>query len=284
MILADLVPCPCQVHDDASQFSALLKYLPSDVRLALDALHPWSRWITPKQEKKRFDTRFYLYCLDGATTSSPPEVTSDGGETTEAAWVSPAEALIATSRDDAPWVMFPPQLWTLHEFQSNFASLAALKKEAQARTESAFHGELTSSLLRIETAGETKLNSSNSSSVSSSSPNHASLPGDLPSQSRGFAPATATAESTSSSQGSDPGSHPWPGIECFDPLMVQDAALSTSFSKDAVVRTIVLPGDHLHRRVPGPSGIRRRMEVEVGPQGFKKIHIDVAASSASPKL
>jgi 8-oxo-dGTP pyrophosphatase MutT (NUDIX family) len=51
-------------------------------------LHPWSRWVTPEIVPVRFDTRFYVAL---APAHSPPR--PDGAETTEAAWISPREAL-----------------------------------------------------------------------------------------------------------------------------------------------------------------------------------------------
>jgi 8-oxo-dGTP pyrophosphatase MutT (NUDIX family) len=57
--------------------------LPGDAEL-----HAWSRWITPELAPVRFDTRFYVAL---APPHSPPH--PDGAETTEAAWISPREAL-----------------------------------------------------------------------------------------------------------------------------------------------------------------------------------------------
>ncbi len=51
-------------------------------------LRRWSRWITPEIVPVRFDTRFYVAL---APAHSPPR--PDGAETTEAAWISPSEAL-----------------------------------------------------------------------------------------------------------------------------------------------------------------------------------------------
>jgi 8-oxo-dGTP pyrophosphatase MutT (NUDIX family) len=48
----------------------------------------WSRWITPEIVPVRFDTRFYVAL---APAHSPPR--PDGAEITEAAWISPSEAL-----------------------------------------------------------------------------------------------------------------------------------------------------------------------------------------------
>ena len=59
------------------------------IELAADAqLLPWSRWITPELVPVRFDTRFYVAL---APAHSPPR--PDGAETTEAAWISPRQAL-----------------------------------------------------------------------------------------------------------------------------------------------------------------------------------------------
>ncbi len=64
-------------------------------------LRPWSRWITPEIVPVRFDTRFYVAL---APAHSPPR--PDGSETTEAAWISPREALDRHRRKDMSLV-FP---------------------------------------------------------------------------------------------------------------------------------------------------------------------------------
>ena len=64
-------------------------------------LRPWSRWITPEAAPVRFDTRFYVAL---APPHSPPH--PDGAETTEAAWVSPREAL-ERHRADELALVFP---------------------------------------------------------------------------------------------------------------------------------------------------------------------------------
>jgi 8-oxo-dGTP pyrophosphatase MutT (NUDIX family) len=72
------------------------------IELPADAdLRPWSRWITPEGAPVRFDTRFYV-------TLAPPHSRArpDGAETTEATWISPAEALERHRGDDLPLV-FP---------------------------------------------------------------------------------------------------------------------------------------------------------------------------------
>jgi 8-oxo-dGTP pyrophosphatase MutT (NUDIX family) len=59
------------------------------IELAPDAeVRPWSRWITPELVPIRFDTHFFVAL---APPHSPPR--PDGTEVTEAAWLSPRQAL-----------------------------------------------------------------------------------------------------------------------------------------------------------------------------------------------
>jgi hypothetical protein len=52
------------------------------------ALTPYARWITPKVETRRFDTRFYIALLPEDQIAS-----HDGTETTSATWLRPASAI-----------------------------------------------------------------------------------------------------------------------------------------------------------------------------------------------
>jgi 8-oxo-dGTP pyrophosphatase MutT (NUDIX family) len=60
----------------------------SGMVLALDALVPYARWITPEGMPKRFDTWFFL-------AAAPPEQLGahDGRESTDSLWLSPREAV-----------------------------------------------------------------------------------------------------------------------------------------------------------------------------------------------
>jgi 8-oxo-dGTP pyrophosphatase MutT (NUDIX family) len=58
--------------------------------LRADLLRPWSRWITPAIEPRRFDARFFAAALP------PGQRTRDvGGEAAAVEWISPAAALEA---------------------------------------------------------------------------------------------------------------------------------------------------------------------------------------------
>lgn len=79
------------------------------VRLGLDELHPWSRWITPRRPSmmnKRFDTRFFIAALPAGQV-----VSHDAHETVEALWIEPRLAL------ERYWErqirMAPPQIMSL---------------------------------------------------------------------------------------------------------------------------------------------------------------------------
>ncbi len=99
-------------------------------RLAPDRsrLRPWSRWITPSFEPKRFDAQFFLAELP------PDQVPSfDAQETVEELWVTPADAL---ARQSAGTLRLPPpQLRTFHELAA-CASLGIALARAGERQKS----------------------------------------------------------------------------------------------------------------------------------------------------
>jgi 8-oxo-dGTP pyrophosphatase MutT (NUDIX family) len=76
--------------------------------LRADLLRPWSRWITPVIEPRRFDTRFFAAALPAGQRTRDV-----GGEASEVAWVVPAQALKAGERGEIR--LFPPTAVTLSE-------------------------------------------------------------------------------------------------------------------------------------------------------------------------
>ncbi len=58
------------------------------VKLAIDALVPWGRWVTPEAEARRFDARFFLLALP-----EMQEGAHDEREVTHSFWATPAEVL-----------------------------------------------------------------------------------------------------------------------------------------------------------------------------------------------
>jgi 8-oxo-dGTP pyrophosphatase MutT (NUDIX family) len=80
--------------------------------LRADLLRPWSRWITPVVEPRRFDTRFFAAALPAGQRTRDV-----GGEASEVAWVRPAEALQAGKRGEIR--LFPPTAVTLSELAAS---------------------------------------------------------------------------------------------------------------------------------------------------------------------
>jgi 8-oxo-dGTP pyrophosphatase MutT (NUDIX family) len=71
-----------------------------DVRLRLDMLEPWARWVTPSVEPRRYDTRFFV-----AVAPSGQVAAHDRHETVDAAWMTPREAL---ERERNGEIQLPP--------------------------------------------------------------------------------------------------------------------------------------------------------------------------------
>lgn len=58
------------------------------LRLTTDEIHYVSHWITPRGERRRFDTRFFV-----ARAPAAQEPLHDDGETIESMWIEPREAI-----------------------------------------------------------------------------------------------------------------------------------------------------------------------------------------------
>jgi len=82
---ADLPAVRERLHDGVS-FAELANAI--DMKIDSTALTPYARWITPRMESRRFDTRFYIAVLPEGQSAS-----HDGTETTSAIWLRPAGAI-----------------------------------------------------------------------------------------------------------------------------------------------------------------------------------------------
>ena len=92
---------------------------------ATDALVPWSHWITPSIESKRFSARFFVTELP-----SGQEPQFDATETVDQVWVTPADAIERAGELQLP----PPQVrtcWELSQWNSIAAVLAAGRSRAE---------------------------------------------------------------------------------------------------------------------------------------------------------
>ena len=74
------------------------------VRLRLDALTVFSRWITPEMMPKRFDTWFYVVRAPADQVAA-----CDGRETVDAEWIHPAEILRMEAAGERT-VIFPTRM------------------------------------------------------------------------------------------------------------------------------------------------------------------------------
>lgn len=78
------------------------------VAVDLDRLHLWSRWITPVEERRRYDTFFFV-----AAVPADCRIGEGCGETDAIRWVSPREAVAARHLDEL--FIVPPTFRTLEE-------------------------------------------------------------------------------------------------------------------------------------------------------------------------
>lgn len=80
----------------------------NDLVLRADLLRPWANWVTPYEEPRRYDTRFFVAAL--------PTGQRADGETTEASdasWQKPAEAV--QDAQEGRRMLMPPTWRTLEE-------------------------------------------------------------------------------------------------------------------------------------------------------------------------
>lgn len=96
-----------KVHEDATQFKVMCEKF--NLFPAVDQLIPFSNWITPVFEKKRYDTLFFLTVLDAEEEKHA--VSADEKETVRFDWFKPEEALEEHQKGNI--VLIPPQWYSL---------------------------------------------------------------------------------------------------------------------------------------------------------------------------
>jgi 8-oxo-dGTP pyrophosphatase MutT (NUDIX family) len=120
---ADLSGARADVERGLVSFGDLLRA--NGLAVDADALHPWSRWITPAGESRRYDTRFFVGALPEAAEAQ--DVTT---ESSAASWVPIADALEQAQRGERK--MLPPTLMTLGSLLP-FATVAEALASAASR-------------------------------------------------------------------------------------------------------------------------------------------------------
>jgi len=95
--------------------------------LAIDPalILPWTHWVTPEVESKRYDVRFFV-----ASVPQGQRVRDVSGEADLVRWVAPAAALADYARGDLP--MLPPTVATLADLV-DFPDAAAVLAHAPHR-------------------------------------------------------------------------------------------------------------------------------------------------------
>lgn len=93
--------------------------------VAGDHFHPWTHWITPEVESRRFDTRFVVTAIPEGQ-----EAVDRGVESDLSSWFRPAEALDLNRAGSM--AMLPPTVDALAQLTA-FDSVAAVLADAAAR-------------------------------------------------------------------------------------------------------------------------------------------------------
>jgi 8-oxo-dGTP pyrophosphatase MutT (NUDIX family) len=91
-----------------------------------DLLRPWTHWLTPEVESRRFDTRFFVTALPAGQRTRDV-----GGEADHVAWMRPKAALEGNERGEM--MLMPPTLASLRDL-SGFGAVDDVLHAASGRT------------------------------------------------------------------------------------------------------------------------------------------------------
>lgn len=91
-----------KVDKDAGEFLRMCQ----ELQMVPDvwSLYEWSNWLTPLRSTRRFDTSFFICCIQGQ-----PHVSEDAGETVHAQWGAPCDILDGCFEGSVSFA--PPQLY-----------------------------------------------------------------------------------------------------------------------------------------------------------------------------
>jgi len=104
------------------------------LRPATEGLYSFARWVTPRRNPRRFDTRFLVGRMPRGQ-----EACADGTETVHCAWYTPSAALAAFERGDIQ--LIPPTVRTLEDLAS-FPTVDAVLADARRRVVRALRPEV----------------------------------------------------------------------------------------------------------------------------------------------
>lgn len=120
--IADLSTLRAEVLAGADAGSVLAR---AGMAWATESLVPWSHWITPSAEPKRFSARFFVCELPPGQMSSHDDI-----ETVEQLWIRPADAIARAGA----LVLPPPQVRTCWEL-ARYATIAEVLAAGARRAE-----------------------------------------------------------------------------------------------------------------------------------------------------
>ena len=115
------------VHEGETEAETAVREAEEEASIKLDTntLVPFSRWITPRQVKVRFDTHFFV-----APTPADAAPACDGEECVDLRWIGPTAALDAYKADELMLVF--PTIKHLEQLAA-FASADAVLDHARGR-------------------------------------------------------------------------------------------------------------------------------------------------------
>ncbi|KAH7156464.1 hypothetical protein EDB81DRAFT_880781 [Dactylonectria macrodidyma] len=120
-------------------------------------LVPFTRWITPTINPKRFTTQMYLYMLPLTRNQMPSEMlipTPDNGIEHTAALFAPARTFLSQASANSI-ILFPPQAYLLHLVATIFASTSAPPEDGHLHLASQ-REKLLAFISSVPTAGSDK--------------------------------------------------------------------------------------------------------------------------------
>ena len=113
------------IHDGSLALLELCKR--ENLHLSTHNVHYVSHWITPKGERRRFDTRFFV-----ARAPEAQEPLHDDGETIESMWISPKEAIRRHKEGDL--MLMPPTLANIEFIAAHDTADKVLEAAARVGT------------------------------------------------------------------------------------------------------------------------------------------------------
>lgn len=129
---ADLCGARADVEAGRTSFGELLRS--HDLAVDSDAVRPWSRWVTPVGEVRRYDTRFFVAALPDSAEAQ--DVTN---ESSEASWVPVGVAVEQAQRGERK--VLPPTMMTLASLLP-FTSVAEVLDASDSRSLEAVRPEI----------------------------------------------------------------------------------------------------------------------------------------------